>query len=412
MARAAMGEAMHQILVVDDDAVSQQFLVMVLQRLGYEGVVVACDGLDALIQLDAGDRLFDVIFCDLDMPRMDGIEFVRHLGERAFRGKLLISSGFDERVLESVAELARMYDLWLAGVLPKPINHLMLQRLIDQPPPETQQLPSAMSLPSEDELRSGLDKGEIRPFFQPQVAVDSGEIRSVEILARWQHPRLGLIGPQQFIQLAEQSSLITELTLQLLRQAAATMDRLPSEKPLFMSINLSVESLNDIALVSQFERILNNSGFPFSRLTVEVTETGLMANPTRALELLTRLRLKGSRLAIDDFGTGFASMDRLSRIPFTELKIDKGFVIDAARNPTNLSIVRASAELGRQLALDVVAEGVATDSEWRLCQELGVEIAQGSFISPPIDAESFRRWLLKHRGAFRQPAPADLSDSR
>ncbi|VEB42639.1 Oxygen sensor protein DosP [Chromobacterium violaceum] len=141
-----------------------------------------------------------------------------------------------------------------------------------------------------------------------------------------------------------------------------------------------------------------------------MTETGLMANPTRALELLTRLRLKGARLAIDDFGTGFASMDRLSRIPFTELKIDKSFVIDAARNPTNLSIVRASAELGRQLGLVVVAEGVATESEWRLCQQLDVEIVQGSFISPPVDAESFRRWLLKHRGVFLRAAP-DLSDT-
>ncbi|MCD5328235.1 EAL domain-containing response regulator [Chromobacterium piscinae] len=401
---------MHQILVIDDDTVSQQFLVMVLQRLGYENVVVASDGLDALIQLDAGDRHFDVIFCDLDMPRMDGIEFVRHLGERAFQGMLLISSSFDERVMESVAELARMYDLWLAGVLPKPINHQTLQSLINQPPPASRHIPSVVSPPTEEELRAAIGKGELRPFLQPQVAMEGGQIRSAEVLARWQHPRLGLIGPQQFIQLAENSSLITELTLQMLRQAAVIMDRLPSETPLAMSLNLSVESLNEIALVSRFERILNDCGFPFSRLIVEVTETGLMANPTRALELLTRLRLKGARLSIDDFGTGFASMDRLSRIPFTELKIDKGFVIDAALNPTNFSIVRASAELGRQLGLDVVAEGVATESEWQLCRQLGVEIAQGSFISPPVDAESFRRWLLKHRGVFLHAAP-NLSDT-
>lgn len=401
---------MHQILVIDDDAVSQQFLVMVLQRLGYENVVVASDGLDALIQLDAGDRRFDVIFCDLDMPRMDGIEFVRHLGERGFQGMLLISSGFDERVIESVAELARMYDLWLAGVLPKPINHQTLQRLINQPPPASRHVPGVVSPPTEEELRAAIGKGELRPFLQPQVSMKDGQIRSAEVLARWQHPRLGLIGPQQFIQLAENSSLITELTLQMLRQAAVIMDRLPSETPLAMSLNLSVESLNEIALVSRFERILVDCGFPFSRLVVEVTETGLMANPTRALELLTRLRLKGARLSIDDFGTGFASMDRLSRIPFTELKIDKGFVIDAARNPTNFSIVRASAELGRQLGLDVVAEGVATESEWQLCRQLGVEIAQGSFISPPVDAESFRSWLLKHRGVFLHAAP-NLSDT-
>ncbi|MCD4487210.1 EAL domain-containing response regulator [Chromobacterium vaccinii] len=401
---------MHQILVIDDDAVSQRFLVMVLQRLGYENVVVASDGLDALIQLDAGDRRFDVIFCDLDMPRMDGIEFVRHLGERGFQGMLLISSGFDERVIESVAELARMYDLWLAGVLPKPINHQTLQRLINQPPPASRHVPGVVSPPTEEELRAAIGKGELRPFLQPQVSMKDGQIRSAEVLARWQHPRLGLIGPQQFIQLAENSSLITELTLQMLRQAAVIMDRLPSETPLAMSLNLSVESLNEIALVSRFERILVDCGFPFSRLIVEVTETGLMANPTRALELLTRLRLKGARLSIDDFGTGFASMDRLSRIPFTELKIDKGFVIDAALNPTNFSIVRASAELGRQLGLDVVAEGVATESEWQLCRQLGVEIAQGSFISPPVDAESFRGWLLKHRGVFLHAAP-NLSDT-
>lgn len=164
---------MHQILIVDDDAVSQQFLLMVLRRLGHDNIAVANDGIDALIQLDAGDRLFDVIFCDLDMPRMDGIEFVRHLGERGYQGKLLISSGFDERVLESVAELARLYDLWLAGLLPKPINHQHLQALLSQPPPSIRR-PGNISHPSEDDLRTGIEKGEFRPFFQPQVEMASG----------------------------------------------------------------------------------------------------------------------------------------------------------------------------------------------------------------------------------------------
>ncbi|WP_047249423.1 EAL domain-containing protein [Chromobacterium subtsugae] len=397
---------MHQILIVDDDAVSQQFLLMVLRRLGHDNIAVANDGIDALIQLDAGDRLFDVIFCDLDMPRMDGIEFVRHLGERGYQGKLLISSGFDERVLESVAELARLYDLWLAGLLPKPINHQHLQALLSQPPPSIRR-PANISHPSEDDLRTGIEKGEFRPFFQPQVEMASGVVRSVEVLARWQHPRLGLTSPLQFIELAETSGLITDLTKRLLDDAAQIVAKLPPDPPLHMSINLSMASLSETSLVAEFEAILRNNGFPMSRLTVEVTESGLMANPTRALEVLSRLRLKGAGLSIDDFGTGFASMDRLSRIPFTELKIDKGFVIDALQNPTNMSILRASAELGRQLGLKVVAEGVASFAEWQLCRDLDVEMVQGSYISPPVDAESFRRWLLKHQGSFPLPPAAD-----
>ncbi|OHX10712.1 hypothetical protein BI347_19530 [Chromobacterium sphagni] len=395
---------MHRILVVDDDAVSQQFLVMVLNRLGNDNVVVANDGIDALIQLDAGDRNFDVICCDLDMPRMDGIEFVRHLGERCYQGKLLISSGFDGRVLESVAELARLYDLWLAGVLPKPVNRQHLLELISQPPPAIRHSIN-ISHPTEEELRAGIEKGQFLPFFQPQVEMESGKIRSVEVLARWQHPRLGLTGPQQFIELAEGSGLITELTKRLLCDATRMMAKLPDPQ-LDMSINLSMASLGETGLVADFEAILEANRFPMSRLTIEATENSLMAHPIRALEVLSRLRLKGAGLAIDDFGTGFASMDRLSRFPFTELKIDKGFVIDAAQNPTNASILRASAELGRQLGLKVVAEGVASLAEWLLCRSLGVEVVQGSYISPPVDAESFRRWLLKHQGVFPLPAIA------
>ncbi|AUH50941.1 hypothetical protein CXB49_09010 [Chromobacterium sp. ATCC 53434] len=399
---------MQQILVVDDDAVTRQFLVMVLLRLGYDNVAVACDGMDALIQLDAGDRHFDAIFCDLDMPRMDGVEFVRHLGERGYPGKVLISSGFDERVLDSVAELTRLYDLWLGGVLPKPIQQATLQALLDQPPPALRRAAHPPSAPSAEELRAGLANGELQPFFQPQVDMRSGKVLSVEVLARWQHPRFGLTGPLQFIELAEDSDQITELSRVLLRDAARIVARLPGP-PLDVSINLSMSSLNQTGLVAEFAAILENAGLAMSRLTVEVTESGLMADPTSALEVLSRLRLKGAKLAIDDFGTGFASMDRLSRIPFTELKIDKSFVINAARNPTNLSILRASAELGRQLGMKVVAEGVATLTEWRLCRRLGIEKAQGSYISPPIDVESFHRWLLKYRGGF--PLPADEDDA-
>ncbi|MCD5362052.1 EAL domain-containing protein [Chromobacterium aquaticum] len=395
---------MSQILVIDDEVVSRQFLIAVLQRLGLGKVSEAVDGLDALMQLDAGDRVFDLIFCDLDMPRMDGIEFVRHLGERRYRGKLLITSGFDGRVLSSVADLARLYALCLCGVLPKPVDPVQLLALLAAPVEPGEAISLPLERLSSKELQQGIARGEVVPFFQPQVEVVSGKVLGVEVLARWQHPQLGLLSPLQFIELAEENGLITLLTKRLLADSAQALTRLATRQRLNMSINLSMQSLRDSSLVAAFVAILGDAGLDVPRVTFEVTEGGVMADPARALEILTRLRLKGAGLAIDDFGTGFASMDRLSRIPFTEMKIDKSFVIDAAAHATKRSIFEASVELGRRLGLNVVAEGVASEQEWALCRTFGVFAAQGSFISPPVDEASFSAWLAGCGGQMPLPS--------
>ncbi|UGA40887.1 EAL domain-containing protein [Chromobacterium haemolyticum] len=234
--------------------------------------------------------------------------------------------------------------------------------------------------------------------------VACGRVLSVEVLARWLHPQLGLLGPLQFIELAEQSGLITQMTKRLFADAAQALKRLDAQKRLNMSVNLSMQSLKDSSLVTSLVSIARETGLEMSRVTFEVTESGVMADPASALEIMTRLRLKGAGLAIDDFGTGFASMDRLTRIPFTELKIDKGFVIDAAGNATNRSIFLGSVELGRRLGLKVVAEGVASEAEWALCREFGVSAAQGSLISPPVDEASFAEWLASCGGDVSQSA--------
>ena len=399
-----MGGEMPQILVVDDEAISRQFLTAVLRQMGMNKISEAVDGLDALMQLDAGDRAFDLIFCDLDMPRMDGVEFVRHLGERAYQGKLLITSGFDERVLDSVADLARMYALRLCGVLPKPVDPEQLLAMLAAPIAAGEALCLPMERINSEELRLGIDRGEVVPFFQPQVDVACGRVLSVEVLARWLHPQLGLLGPLQFIELAEQSGLITQMTKRLFADASQALKRLDAQKRLNMSVNLSMQSLKDSSLVASLVSIARETGLEMSRVTFEVTESGVMADPASALEIMTRLRLKGAGLAIDDFGTGFASMDRLARIPFTELKIDKGFVIDAAGNATNRSIFLGSVELGHRLGLKVVAEGVASEAEWALCREFGVSAAQGSLISPPVDEASFAEWLASCAGGGGQSA--------
>ena len=393
---------MSQILVIDDEVVSRQFLIAVLQRLGLGKVSEAVDGLDALMQLDAGDRVFDLIFCDLDMPRMDGIEFVRHLGERRYRGKLLITSGFDGRVLSSVATWRACTPCACAACCP-PVDPVQLLALLAAPVEPGEAISLPLERLSSKELQQGIARGEVVPFFQPQVEVASGKVLGVEVLARWQHPQLlaqsaavhrtgGGERPDHAADQAPAGGF---------RASADTAGHAAAAEYVDQSVDAVAEGLQP---GGRLRRHLGRCRPGCAAGDLRGDRERRDGGPARALEILTRLRLKGAGLAIDDFGTGFASMHRLSRIPFTEMKIDKSFVIDAAAHATKRSIFEASVELGRRLGLNVVAEGVASEQEWALCRTFGVFAAQGSFISPPVDEASFSAWLAGCGGQMPLPS--------
>jgi diguanylate cyclase (GGDEF)-like protein len=260
---------------------------------------------------------------------------------------------------------------------------------------------SASKLSMVGELRRALAERQLEVHYQPKASLSNGEVAGVEALVRWNHPERGMIPPNDFIPLAEQTGLINRLTVHVLDAAlrqCAEWHGIGLE--LAVAVNLSVRNIADPALPDTVAGLLADHGVDPSRLVLELTESTLMADPAQAKEVLARLHHMGVGLAIDDFGTGYSSLTYLSELPVTELKIDRSFVQSMATSDGDAFIVRATIDLGRNLGLRVVAEGVETESVWNRLAELGCDVGQGYYLSRPAPATELTRWLVAARSAL------------
>ena len=244
------------------------------------------------------------------------------------------------------------------------------------------------------ELRSALQNGGIQVHVQPQGRLSDGQVTRVEALARWRHPELGDISPDEFIPVAERSGLIGPLTTLVLDASLAACARWRATgHDVGVAVNLSTRSLHDADLVEEVERLLRRHGVPARRLTLEVTEGSVMADPARAVALLHRLRDLGVRLSVDDFGTGYSSLSYLKRLPVQEVKIDRSFITSLREGGEDVAIVRAIVDLGRHLGLEVVAEGIEDQATWDLLASMGCDLGQGWHLGRAMPMDDLFSWL-------------------
>ena len=252
------------------------------------------------------------------------------------------------------------------------------------------------------ELRAALNHGHVEVFVQPQARLDSGRTVSVEALARWQHPELGAVPPDEFIPVAERTGLVGPLTTQVLDQSLAAVANWRAQGlDLGIAVNLSTRSLHDADMVHEVSRLLRRHAVPPSRLTLEVTESSVMADPARATAVLHQLRDLGVRLSVDDFGTGYSSLSYLKRLPVHEVKIDRSFITGLAQQSDDVAIVRAIVDLGRHLGLDVVAEGVEDQATWDLLNSMGCDLVQGWHLGRPMPVPDLAPWVRAGGGDRR-----------
>jgi diguanylate cyclase (GGDEF)-like protein len=244
------------------------------------------------------------------------------------------------------------------------------------------------------ELRHAIDNRELVLHYQPKASLRSGDVTSVEALVRWEHPDCGLIYPDAFIPAVQHTGLIRPLTLyvvdEALRQCRAWRD---AGLSLSISVNLSMRNLVDVGFPDHVATLLRKHGLESSSLELEITESTMLANAFRTKQVLDRLSAMGLRLSLDDFGTGYSSLSYLKRLPLDELKIDRSFVMNMLENEDDAIIVRSTIDLGRNLGLQVVAEGVETEEAWGQLRGLGCDIAQGYYLARPVPAEELERWL-------------------
>lgn len=246
-------------------------------------------------------------------------------------------------------------------------------------------------------LRRALERDELRAHFQPVVDLTTGEAVGMEALVRWQHPGRGLLGPDAFIPLAEETGLILPLGSWMLEQALAQLQQwrcdIPEAKDLWVAVNLSPRQLTDPDLIHKVSRALNDTGVPAGQLHLEITETAVMRSLDMATSALDALRSLGVHLIIDDFGTGYSSLARLKRLPVTALKIDRSFVDGLGKDSSDLSIVDAIVNMADSLGLGVIAEGVETPEQFEILQSLGTRMGQGYLWSRAMPASGLGPWL-------------------
>ncbi len=381
------------VLVVDDDDFVRSTLLRQLAALGVARSTGAASGEQARELL--AQAAYDVVITDLQMPGEDGLQLLRSVAENQPDTAVILISGVDSRLLRAADDVARLRGIHVLGSLTKPVSTIDLRTLLGSLGAPKAERPVAISpLPIDAaRLRRALESDQITIALQPQALIKDGRICGAEALARWTDPEFGPIPAQDFVELAERSGLIGLLTERVVKQSfdiAAHWAQIGL--PVRLSINLSPGTLDALDAPEMLLSQAHAAGVSPDQITLEVTERGISGDATDILEVLARLRLLGFRLALDDFGTGFSSLERLNRMPFTELKLDRSFVIMAPTDAKARSILHSSLVLARDLGLFTVAEGVETAEQLALLRDLGCDAIQGYWLSPAMPPAALPAW--------------------
>lgn len=387
-----------RILVVEDNEFQRQALVAGLRNMGLGDVLAAAGGNDALDLLDESASGFDFTVCDLCMEGMDGVEFLRAAAGPKIGGVIVMSATTDD-IRHTACDLALGYGVEVVGCVGKPVSlsqlrHFMLDRVECKA-----ELAEASPGPparvwSKADLRTALRRDQFVPFFQPKVDLLTGTPVGAEALVQWRHPDYGPIPPAQFIPLMEHDELICVLTEQMLQKTLEAMKSWQSQAPtISVALNASACLLQDLTLPNRWSAVLREHGIAPELLTVELTETAVATNGASLLETVTRLRMRGFGVSLDDFGAGYASMQQLSKMPITELKIDSSFVTDVSGNARAVAILDSIVGLAKKLRLPIVAEGIESKSDAEFVQALGCETGQGYLFARPMPQDEFVTWL-------------------
>jgi EAL domain-containing protein (putative c-di-GMP-specific phosphodiesterase class I) len=387
------------ILIVDDSQ---------LHRMHAAGLCAeakqlrqAQDGEEGLAMMR--EHLPQLVLLDLEMPRLDGVQVLQHMAAEGLRVPVIVTSGKDYMLISSVEMMGRELGLPVLGGLKKPLRQQDLLDLLKRLDGSSGPGQHAAEQFSESAIRHALDQRQIVPFYQPKVTLKGGLLKGAEILARWEHPELGIIPPNQFIPTMERCGWTTELTL-LMFEAGLQQWQKWAQRGLRipLSVNLSALSLHGNALIAEIEERLKISQVPARYTIFEITETAVADNLAEAIGIAAHLRLCGFGLSIDDFGTGFATLQQLTRFPFTELKIDQSLVTSVADKPHMEAILNSVIELAKRLQLTTVAEGIETSADQHFIAGHGCLLGQGYLFSRPLGAVQFEAWVksrLHHQSA-------------
>lgn len=391
-----------RLLILDDDSSVGQTIELIAQAAGLETLFTQ-NPEDFFVHVASWSP--DFIAIDLVMPQMDGVEVLTRLAERQCSAKIIITSGVGHRILDAASRSASERGLNIAGVLSKPFMPATLRQMLGDP-----RHSAASGAPTGDhgtsperdisalDIQQALEDNQFYVVFQPKIQCHDRRINGFEVLLRWVHPQLGNIVPDRFIPAAERFGLINTLTQRVFDLGFGWFAANFRGSRLRLSVNISAKTVMDEAFVESITDRCARLGLAPEQIICELTETSAMEDPVASLGSLTRLRMKGVHLSIDDLGTGFSSLLQLVRLPFSELKVDKSFVISASRSSESRQVIKAIVGLGQSLDMQTTAEGVEDAETLRFLEEIGCNLAQGFFIARPMKGEDALRWVADYQG--------------
>ncbi|MES2160087.1 MAG: EAL domain-containing response regulator [Pseudomonadota bacterium] len=401
-----MNIAQLHFLVAEGDQVQRHALADILVHLGVGRITQAPDGHTALRHFSAGiTPPVDIAIIDLALPGMDALELIRRLSEAKSRMGVVVVGAQSNAVLFSVETMAAAYGINMLGAIGKPVIGSRLEALITDylQPDETRTVGTHANIPpiSFAEVGQGLQMREFDPFFQPKIELETGQVKGLEMFARWRHPLYGVLGPASFMQVLEDNRRIDFLDWSMIEKSVAACRTLHDQGiPISFSINVDQGTLAHPQFMEQISACLERHRIMPDYITFEMTESAVLTTDPHFLERLLRLRMKGFGLAIDDYGTGRSNLQLLARIPFSELKIDRSFVDGASKKQAIGTVLRSCLGLARSLDRRSVAVGVETKQDWDFLQGLGCTYAQGYYIAKPMPVEEFPAWLADWQHFF------------
>ncbi|HAS8401266.1 TPA: EAL domain-containing protein [Vibrio vulnificus] len=375
-----------KILVVDDHPIHLTLMKQQLAKIPNTRVATEQTVASALSTLS--DNHYDFVFCDLDMPHSDGIDLLISLNEQKYTGNVALISALDRPIISAVSAMCENFSFQVLGKISKPYSNNDIQQLLDN---ATNALKPARKLRrridvSDQEFLFDLANGRVKNYYQPLVDCRTGDVVGYEALARWLHPIHGMLSPEHFLPIVERCNLSHEL-FDIVTDNAIR-DARHINQGLRISINADQINIEDGNFSERFIAKCLESQVEPSVFTIEITENTSFSNSVALYKNLAKLRLNGVNVSIDDFGTGHSSLEKLSLLPFNELKIDRSFVSEMEIDSKKQKIVNSICGLAKSLNLKIVAEGVEKQSTWNMLKKYNIDVCQGYLFNKPMPIEA------------------------
>ncbi|HET9818296.1 MAG TPA: EAL domain-containing response regulator [Rhodanobacteraceae bacterium] len=388
-------ERPRRLLILDDEQAVAQTVAFAAKRHGFS--VRMSESAETFFD-DVASVVPSHIIIDLLMPDMDGVEVLRNLAAIGCRANIIMMSGMGTKVLESAQRVGIERGLRIIGILPKPFKPAELRALLDADAHDRMRPEPVATADREvllDDIETALQDRQFVLHYQPKLHLATGRPIGAEALVRWQHPVFGLLPPDRFLPLIEQSGNMHRLTFRVIEAGLTWVAGFARDSTLELAINISGSSLTDVRFTDVLHEQCALLEVDPARIILELTETTAAQRTAELFDILTRVRLKGFQLSIDDFGTGYSSLAQLAQLPFSEIKIDRSFVSAMLASGEARKIVATTIGLGKELQLTTVAEGVETDAQAHALAGLECDQAQGYFFARPMDGDAVRTWLLE-----------------